>query len=50
MPPSVRKGQAPAPHTREVFRERFLHDAPVYWYQVASPLKLMMDRLVCARP
>jgi multimeric flavodoxin WrbA len=21
---------------------------PVYWYQVASPLKLMMDRLVCA--
>jgi multimeric flavodoxin WrbA len=21
---------------------------PVYWYQVSSPLKLMMDRLVCA--
>jgi multimeric flavodoxin WrbA len=21
---------------------------PVYWYQVASPLKLLMDRLVCA--
>jgi multimeric flavodoxin WrbA len=21
---------------------------PVYWYQIASPLKLMMDRLVCA--
>ena len=21
---------------------------PVYWYQAASPLKLMMDRLVCA--
>jgi multimeric flavodoxin WrbA len=21
---------------------------PVYWYQVASPLKLMIDRLVCA--
>ena len=21
---------------------------PVYWYQVASPIKLMMDRLVCA--
>ncbi|MBC7602186.1 MAG: flavodoxin family protein [Ramlibacter sp.] len=21
---------------------------PVYWYQVASPVKLMMDRLVCA--
>jgi multimeric flavodoxin WrbA len=21
---------------------------PVYWYQVASPMKLMMDRLVCA--
>jgi multimeric flavodoxin WrbA len=21
---------------------------PVYWYQVASPLKLMMDRMVCA--
>jgi multimeric flavodoxin WrbA len=21
---------------------------PVYWYQVTSPLKLMMDRLVCA--
>ena len=21
---------------------------PVYWYQVASPLKLMMDRLICA--
>ncbi len=21
---------------------------PTYWYQVASPLKLMMDRLVCA--
>ncbi len=21
---------------------------PVYWYEVASPLKLMMDRLVCA--
>lgn len=21
---------------------------PIYWYQVASPLKLMIDRLVCA--
>jgi multimeric flavodoxin WrbA len=59
----IRTGQAPAPLTREPFRERFnvrfddpawvaahavIVLAPTYRYQSPSPLKRMIDRMVCA--
>jgi multimeric flavodoxin WrbA len=35
-------------YERWVLAHGVLLVTPVYWYQVASPLKLMIDRLVCA--
>ncbi len=50
----IRTGQAPAALSREQFHERWVAAhaviilAPTYWYQSPSPLKLLIDRMVCA--